>query len=187
VLFLLLASLAGCSNEAISSPSAERVPPIRAEHTSGSYRLVFELSKAEWRAGEAIDGVASLEVTGGDAVTISGAGSLTSSPGIFGFEFSQVRDSLHVTPTWPASCQTYRLEPDAPITSAIQKSGSIEENDPDRDFYRSFLTAPDVRLPQGECQSQSSPLSMDIPSARGHDNRFAPRFASRLSSDARGL
>jgi hypothetical protein len=59
-----------------SMPAALPGPPeptpsaVRAESESHPFRLVFEMPKTTWRAGEAIEGLARLELIEGDVITI---------------------------------------------------------------------------------------------------------------------
>jgi hypothetical protein len=106
---------------------------------------VFELPKASWRADEAIDGRATLNVVNGGGVELGGSGG-----GLVGFGFAQVGGPRRVDPGWDSDCSAYRLEPGKPITSGIKKSGAFSDDQPDAGFYRAFLTDPVVRLPAGD-------------------------------------
>ncbi len=123
------------------SPGANE--PARAEAADGPFQLVFEVPAPTWRAGQPIDGRASLGITTGGA-EVGGSGS-----GLVGFEFREVGGHRLVGPAWTADCRQYRLEAGAPLVTGIVKSGGFAGEDPDAAFYRSFFADPLVRLPAG--------------------------------------
>jgi hypothetical protein len=146
VTFALGLVLAGCAAgtgapaQDPSSPSSQR-----AEDLQGAFQLVFEVPRGTWQAGDAIDGVATLALARGSGVDLGGSGG-----GLVGFDFAEVDGSRHVEPAWTADCAPYRLDLGKSITSSIKKSGGFTAEQPDADFYRSFLTDPIVRLPAGD-------------------------------------
>jgi hypothetical protein len=144
--FLLCLAVAGCaaiSAAPTSTPSATANPQA-ADH-QGSFNLAFELPRTTWKAGEAIDGAATLSVTKARGVDLGGSGS-----GLIGFDFAELNGSRHVQPAQTSDCRPYRLDPGAAISSPISKSGGFYPEQPDFEFYRSFLTDPMVHLPAGE-------------------------------------
>jgi hypothetical protein len=142
---LLCLALAGCAaTSALPSSSPGASETRRAADRQGSFTLAFELPRLTWRAGEAISGTATLSLANG-AADVSGSGS-----GLIGFDFAEVGGSRHVEPAQTADCRPYRLEADRPIGSGILKSGGFYPEQPNFEFYRSFLADPIVRLPAGE-------------------------------------
>ena len=138
--------VAGCAvGPAAPTSAPSSTSSQHAEDHQGSFQLVFELPRGTWKAGDAIDGVATLALVSGSGVDLGGAGN-----GLFGFDFAEVDGSRHVEPAWDTVCAPYRLEPGKPMTSAIKKSGGFSADQPDADFYRSFLTDPVVHLPAGD-------------------------------------
>jgi hypothetical protein len=145
--FLLIVAV-GCGGAPgaapTSPPGTEPAQPARAESGgSGGYRVLLELPTAAWRAGVAITGNARLERLE-DGLQISGSGG-----GPIGFEYREVGGRRHLSAVWDASCGVHTLTRDAPINEPLGKSGGWSNDDPDADFYRDFLQAPDVRLPAG--------------------------------------
>jgi hypothetical protein len=137
--------IAGCAGAAPAPTSAPSSTPRHAEDVQGPFRLVFELAATTWKAGDPIDGVATLALVNGAAVDLGGSGG-----GLFGFDFAEVNGTRHVASVSTADCAPYRLEPTKPMTSVIRKSGGFSADDPDAAFYRAFLTDPVVRLPAGD-------------------------------------
>ena len=123
--------------------SQDATAPAHAQATDGPLRLAFDLPRATWQAGEPITGRARLEVEAGGA-DLGGSGS-----GLVGFEFREVGGHRRMGPAWTSDCRQYRLDPNAPLTSGITKSGGFAGEDPDAAFYRSFFADPMVRLPAG--------------------------------------
>ena len=134
----------GCGAAAATSPAGS-TPVARASVTDGAFTLTFELPRADWRASDAIDGVATLSLASGDAIDLGGSGG-----GLLGFAFSEVNGTRHVEPVSTADCGPHRLEPGKPITSTIKKSGAFSADQPDADFYGSFFADPVVHLPAGD-------------------------------------
>jgi hypothetical protein len=133
-----------------ASPAAPTSAPgsdaaQRAEDLEGSYRLVFELERGTWKAGEPIDGLATLALLDQEAVDVGGSGS-----GLFGFGFEEVGGRRRLGPASTADCVTYRLDRATPRTSNIKKAVGFSADEPDADFYRTFISDPLLRLPVGD-------------------------------------
>lgn len=169
---LSLVIVAGCGSATDTAPPASSpLAPVRAQDQQGPFRLVFELPSGTWRAGDPIDGIASLEVIGG-GVDLGGSGG-----GLLGFSFAEVGGSRRIDPIWTADCAPYRLEPGKPVTSGITKSGAFIPGDPNADFYRAFIADPLVHLPAGDwtisatttfvegvgCSGQSRTMTATVP------------------------
>ena len=136
------------SSSASASPSqAEPVtcsePCPSASATSGAFKLELALPKVEWKSDQPVTGTATLSYGGPDPTTISGSGTL------IGFRYTQIDGSHKVEPVSTADCRRYEIDPATPMNAPLSKSGALSPEDPDFDFLRSFLTAPDVRLPAG--------------------------------------
>jgi hypothetical protein len=143
--------VAGCSGS--TGPTATPSPagptssptPAQATDTQGKYHLVFELPKTDWRTTEAITGQATLSVVGSAGVDFGASGG-----GPLAFSFDEVGGSRHIHWVMTADCTTYRLDPGAPMSSPIKKSGGADTSDPNYEFYRSFFADPLVHLPAGD-------------------------------------
>jgi len=138
--------VAGCG----AGPATPTAPTAsttneRAATLQGRFQLVFDLARGSWKAGDVVEGFATLALVDGVGVDLSGSGG-----GLFGFDFAEVNGTRHVAPVSTADCGPYRLELGKPMMSAIRKSGGISDDDPNADFYRAFLTDPIVRLPAGD-------------------------------------
>src|SRR5262245_54310013 len=147
---LALALLACASSTAASitpaspSPSGASGPPAgSAAADSGAFHLELVLPRVEWKSDEPLTGMASLSFEGETPIKISGASS------VLGFGYAEVDGTHVVNPAWRSVCATYDLEPATPIIEALTKSGGFSDEDPDVAWLRSFLTAPEVRLPAG--------------------------------------
>ena len=101
------------------------------------------MPKVEWKSDQPVTGTATLSYGGPDPTTISGSGTL------IGFRYTQIDGSHKVEPVSTADCRRYEIDPATPMNAPLSKSGALSPEDPDFDFLRSFLTAPDVRLPAG--------------------------------------
>lgn len=114
--------------------------------TDGPFRLELVLPHLNWTAGDAITGSAILSLTGSAPTTVYGSGS-----GVIGFVYAEVGGTRDVNPVWTADCGPHPLDPAAPITVGLSKSGAVDGSEPDADFLRTFLlTDPGViRLPAG--------------------------------------
>jgi hypothetical protein len=135
--------LAACAGQTPAAPSA--VPGERASDVKGPFQLTFELPRTTFRAGEPIEGRATLAVIGGVAVPFGSSGS-----GPFTFNFAELGGRRNVGGSMTADCAPYRIEPGRPMTSAITKSGGWSGDDPNAVFYRAFLADPVVSLPAGD-------------------------------------
>ena len=160
VLVVGLALVAGLVLVACTIPSPSPVAPAdtapsqsatpvaaRAEASRGRYRLVFELPKSTWSAGEPITGTATLSLIGGGQADIGASGS-----GITGFHYQERGGRHDVEPVLTADCTSYRVSGEAPIVEPLGKSGGFTGEDPDAAFLRSFLAGPNVLLPAGDWQ-----------------------------------
>ena len=140
-------AVTACGGSSPSPPIAS-IAPVGAERASdvqGAFQLTFELPKTTYRAGEAIEGRATLAVIGDAAVAFGSSGG-----GPFVFDFAEVDGPRRVGGAMTADCAPYRLEPGRPMTSAITKSGGFSADDPEAPFYRAFLADPVVSLPAGD-------------------------------------
>ena len=139
--------LGACAGQAPPSPASQSVGAAqRASDVQGAFQLTFELPRTTYRAGEAIEGRATLGVIGGAAVAFGASGG-----GPFVFDFAEIGGRRRVGGAMSADCAPYRLEPGRPMVSAITKSGGYSADDPEAAFARAFLDGnPVVRLPAGD-------------------------------------
>ncbi len=118
--------------------------PVTATAVDGPYRLTFTMPRATWAASDAISGTATLALTSGERVVLSGSGA-----GPIGFGFTEVGGDRQMGPAWTADCALHPLSVAAPIVSAITKSGGWSDDQPDAAFYRGFFSDPETHLPEG--------------------------------------
>lgn len=138
-----MGALVLCALVTACGPSALTVEPVVVARTEGNYRLTFTVPKAAWHVSETIVGEATIGIIDGDEAVISGA------ENVFGFELARVGGPVF-RPVWPASCKAHVIRSDRPLSFSIEKSGTIDPLDPNAQFYREFLTDPEIRLPAGE-------------------------------------
>ena len=146
-------AVAACSGSTTPSslggrPSSEPQPSQSAAIASdidGPFQLTFELPRTTFKAGETIEGQATLAAVGGTPIEFGSSGG-----GPFVFDFAEIGGRRHIGGAMTADCAPYRLDPGKPMTSAIRKSGGFSGDDPDAPFYASFLHDPIVRLPAGD-------------------------------------
>lgn len=133
-----------------------------ASTTDGPFRLTLAMQRLDWKAEDAITGVASLSLDGAPATTIYGSSQLIS------FAFDEAGGDRHVQPVWPADCRSWPLDAAAPITADLAKSGGATGLEPDADFLRSFFADPKVRLPAGTWDVTALSEVWDGPACSGH-------------------
>jgi hypothetical protein len=134
--------VAGCAGPSLSPIPSDRA---RATDTQGAFQLTFDLPRTTFRAGETIEGRATLGVVGGAPVAFGSSGS-----GPFVFDFAEIGGQRHVGGLMTADCASYRLEPGHSMASEIRKSGGYSNDDPEAAFTRDFLHDPRVSLPAGD-------------------------------------
>ncbi len=139
--------LGACAEQTPPSPVSSSVDVAqRASDVQGAFQLTFELPRTTYRAGEAIEGQATLGVVGGSAVAFGSSGG-----GPFVFDVAEVGGLRRVGGAMTADCAPYRLEPGRPMVSAIIKSGGYSADDPEAAFAQAFLDGnPVVSLPAGD-------------------------------------
>ncbi len=125
-----------CAGSTPPSPASPSVGPAqRASDVQGAFQLTFELPRTTYRAGEAIEGRATLGVIGGAAVAFGSSGG-----GPFVFDFAEIGGRRRVGGAMTADCAPYRLEPGRPMASAITKSGGYSADDPEARSHRRSST-----------------------------------------------
>lgn len=120
----------------------------RAEVLEGPFQLLLEMPRDTWGTDEAFDGLATLALVRGSGLDLGGSGG-----GVIQFEFAEVNGSRDVLPVSTSDCGPYRIEPATPITSSIRsthRSVGFTADDPNADFYRSFVADPIPHLPAGD-------------------------------------
>ena len=139
------ASLAACSSAPIAPTPPPGVPGAQAADLQAPYLLTLELPSATWKADQPITGKATLALAQGSGMDLGGSGG-----GLLYFEYASVDGAHLVGGAMTADCRAYRLEPGGPMTAPLSHSGGFYPEQPDFEFIRAFLTAPDVRLPVGD-------------------------------------
>ncbi len=145
----LVAAVACCLAAAGCEPGPTAGPtittPARAEDSQGSFRLAFEMPKANWQTTEAITGHAWLTNIGPEAVDYGTPGG-----GPIFFSFDQLDGPRHVDGRGPPNCTFPRLEAGQQVSSPIRKSGpGFDPSAQPSDFDRWFSTDALVHLPPG--------------------------------------
>ena len=118
-------------------------PCPSAATTSGPFKLELVLPKVEWKSDQPLTGTVILSYAGPQPTTIWGTS------GFLNFAYAEVGGPHQVAPAGRADCRRRSIDAVTPITAPLSKSGGFSDKDSDVDFLRSFLTAPDVRLPAG--------------------------------------
>src|SRR5690348_10850072 len=91
VLVVVVAGCAAPTPTPASSPSAVQAGAARATDSEGAFRLTFELPHTTYRAGEAIEGLATLGVMGNAPVLFGSSGG-----GPFVFDFAEINGRRRV-------------------------------------------------------------------------------------------
>jgi hypothetical protein len=143
-LALVVAACAAPTHQASVAPSTPPPQPVTATEADGRLRLILELPKDTWAAGEPITGSATLSLEPGPDVLLSGSG------GPIGFSYAEVNGTRNVEPAFTADCAPHPLSAAAPIVRSLSKSGAWDAEEPDGEFYQAFFAGPDVRLPAGD-------------------------------------
>jgi hypothetical protein len=140
----------GSSATSITAPSGSAVEADActencptASSNNGPFRLELVLPRVEWKSDEPLTGTVILSYAGPTPTKISG------SSDFLNFAYAEAGGTHKVGPAGRADCRLYDLDPAVPISNALSKSGGFTDEDPDVAWLRSFLTAPDVRLPAG--------------------------------------
>lgn len=153
--FVALVALGACGpaatappagpTDAVPIPTRDPAAAVRAEALDGPFRLVLELADDTWQAGEPIEGRARLELReGAGGVDLVGSGG-----GLLAFDTVEVDGRRRMEAAWTADCAPFRLDPGAPLTAGLAKSGGYSAEDPDAAFYRAFFADPLFRLLEG--------------------------------------
>ena len=125
----------------MGAPTSDPSQVVRAEATSGPYRLVFELEDDTFAVDEPIDGLAWLEVAGEPAeLWASGSGLVL-------FDLREIGGTRGMG-AHTDDCVRYdvagRTEP-----TPIKKAVGYSMDDPDAAWYIGFANDPLLRLPEG--------------------------------------
>lgn len=140
----LCLALVACGS-AQPTPATSALPGADAAQLQAPYLVTLDLPHDTWKAGEPITGTASLSLVQGAGADVGGAGG-----GLLAFEYASVDGVHHIEPVSDAACAAYHLVGGAPMTAPLSHSGAFYPEQPDFEFNRAFLTAPDVRLPAGD-------------------------------------
>jgi hypothetical protein len=140
-----------------------------SETAAGPYLLTLDLPKQIWAAGEQITGEARLVLTQGDAVDLGGSGS-----GVIAFSYAEIGGlERRMGGAFTADCTRHRLTADTPFTAGLQKAGGYSPGEPNADFYRAFLAAPYVALPEGRWDVTAVTIFAEGPGCSGTRYEFA--------------
>ena len=134
-------STSGSPSPVEAASCAEPCPAASA--TSGPFKLELVLPRVDWKSDEPLTGTVTLSYAGPKATTLFG------SAGLMNFQYTQVGGPHRTSPVSTSECGRYEIGPTTPMSTALSKSGGFTDEDPDAAWLRSFLTAPDVRLPAG--------------------------------------
>lgn len=142
-LALCLIAVACGSTQQTPLPPAQ--PGAHAAQLQAPYLVTLDLPRDTWKAGEPITGAATLSLVQGAGADIGGA-----SGGLLAFGYASADGVHHVEPVSDAACRGYRLATATPMSASLSHSGAFYPEQPDFEFNRAFITAPDVRLPAGD-------------------------------------
>ena len=145
IALVLCLIVAGCASGSGTTSSAASGAGVHGADLQGPFDLQLDLPRDTWKAGETIEGHATLKLANGGGVDLGGSGG-----GLLFFDYASVDGRHHVEPGWTLDCKSYRLEAGKPMTSPLTKSGGFYPEQPDFEFNRAFLTAPTVLLPAGD-------------------------------------
>jgi hypothetical protein len=91
---------------------------------------VLSLSGTSFTTDHAITGQASLSPTDGEEAKIAGPGA-----GPLAFSFNEVGGTRRMGPGYRLSCGLFTIEPGAPMTSELGKSGGWTADDPNASLF----------------------------------------------------
>jgi hypothetical protein len=153
VLACIVVGLSACGLSSVASMSAPSTTPTQQEScsapcpsassTSGAFKLDLVLPRVDWKADEPLTGAVTLSYAGPNPTKVFVAA------GLLNFRYTEVGGPHKVEPVSTAECGRYEIDPATPMSKPLFKTGSFYPGEPDEAFLRSFLTAPDVRLPAG--------------------------------------
>jgi hypothetical protein len=167
-----------CDGSSAPSPATASPdgPAQRVSDVQGAFQLTFELPRTTFRAGEPIDGLATLGVIGDGAIAFGSSGG-----GPFVFDFAEIEGGRHVGGVMDGACAAYRLEPGRPMTSEITKSGAFSAEDPEAAFYRTFLSDPVVSLPAGDWRITAAAALVEGKGCSGASRNLAAPITVRVT------
>jgi hypothetical protein len=144
--------------------------------TDGPFRLELVLPHLDWKTNEPISGTAILGFAGAAPTTIYGSGG-----SVINFAYAELGGTRKVDPVWTADCGPLALVPATPINEGLSKSGAFDQNSPEADFVRAFLSGPDVRLPAGTWDVTANAIFMEDAgcSGGGHSMNATVRITVR--------
>lgn len=119
--------------------------PSQAVDTQGQFQLTFVLPRTNWSTSDTITGQATLSYLGSGGVDIGSSGT-----GPLNFVFEEVGGTRHMGGAYTLDLVIRRLDAGEPITSPIMKSGGWNGDDPNAEFYRSWIEDPQLHLPAGD-------------------------------------
>jgi hypothetical protein len=129
----------------LSSRGTPGPGPSQASDTQGQFQLTFVSLRTNWRTSDAITGQATLSYLGSGGVDIGSSGT-----GPLNFVFEEVGGTRHMGGAFTSDLVIRRLDAGKPITSPIMKSGGWNGDDPNAEFYRSWIEDPQLHLPAGD-------------------------------------
>jgi len=172
VMILLAAAAAGCGPSETLGPEASG-PPVTDTADNGHFRLAIGLASGLQHAGAEIQVRTQLTYLGQVASVV--VGSNWSPPVYFQLEhLDGNRDMTDVVSL--LMCERTPLNSGVAIDVPFVKSGGFGEDDPDAEYWRTFLNDPQLRLPAGhwrvsahfqgtlddECRGPAQTLSAEV-------------------------
>ena len=128
-----------------TTPNDVAPDPITASAIDGRFEVRFTVDRTTLRIGDRIAGTAELWLKAGGSGVISGSSDL------FGFEFVEVGGQQRaVEPVLSSDCSPHQIGSDHPLTSAIAKTGAVQDGSANAEFVRKFLDGPEIHLPAGQ-------------------------------------
>ena len=139
-LLLLAVALTACGTD----PDPTGAVPVRVASVDGPFELTLIMPRSLFRADEPITGEMRLGALDGLPRKLGGSGG-----GILATSFTEVSGTRRMEAGWDLSCGQFELDPNAPLTNGLVKSGGWDPDGPDAAFYDVFFTGPEIRLPPG--------------------------------------
>lgn len=120
--------------------------PVTDGDADASFRLTLEADQDRYRAGQAIEVMATLTYLGpADAVVARGS----SNPGLIGFSVESDDPAIRISPAFTTDCGPHEMTRDVAVEYPLAKSGGYSPDEPLAPFYAAYFASEELRLPAG--------------------------------------
>ncbi|HUG48141.1 MAG TPA: hypothetical protein VMP67_06980, partial [Candidatus Limnocylindria bacterium] len=122
------------------------VDPVEFDGSGIGFSLTLASDGTDYFSGDVIGAQASLGYEGrpGETVTLVGSGS-----GLVTFSVQQLDGDLSMGSPRTGDCRSYQMTAGEPHVYAYRKGAGWSADDPNANFYRSWVEEPDFTLPSG--------------------------------------